>query len=132
MPDDFEAFLKTREAAARAYTKGNPAPLVALSAISGQATFFDPGGGFTEGAQAVIDTNTQGAKSFGPNGITRFEIHDHGASGDLGFWTGFQLATVEIDGKQQDMRIRITEVFRRISGEWKLVHRHASMAKADT
>ena len=55
-----------------------------------------------------------------------------GASGDLAFWTGYQVATVQIGDmpKPMEMRIRLTEVFRRIGGEWKMVHRHADMGKA--
>ena len=34
---------------------------------------------------------------------------------------------VAFAGKAQSMKPRITEVFRRQDGEWKLVHRHADM-----
>ncbi|MDX3926973.1 MAG: nuclear transport factor 2 family protein [Shinella sp.] len=131
MSHDFATFMKTREAAARAYTAGDADPLKAISARSGQATFFDPGGGFTEGADRVLEVNIDGAKAFGAGGTSHFEIHDQGASGDLAFWTGYQRATVELKGKSQDMNIRVTEVFRRVDDAWKLVHRHASMAKED-
>jgi ketosteroid isomerase-like protein len=42
-------------------------------------------------------------------------------------WTGFQSAKVKIQGRSDpmDMKLRITELFRRIDGDWKLVHRHA-------
>ncbi|MGD9476383.1 YybH family protein [Shinella sp. G-2] len=130
MQDDFDTFMRTREAAAGAYTTGNARPLEAISQRSGPATFFDPGGGLTEGAENVLRVNIEGARAFGPNGKTHFDVRDHGASGDLAFWTGYQHASVELNGKQQDMKLRITEVFRRTDDGWKLVHRHASMAKS--
>ena len=32
-------------------------------------------------------------------------------------------------GRVVPMRLRVTEVFRLTNGEWRMVHRHASMAK---
>ena len=131
MPESFKIFMTRREAAARAYVTGDPEPVVALSAMSGQATFFDPGGGFTKGAETVNRSNREASHLFGPSGTTRFEIHDQGESGDLAFWTGFQIAEMEIAGKdgKVPMKLRITEVFRRDGETWRMVHRHASLAK---
>jgi ketosteroid isomerase-like protein len=45
--------------------------------------------------------------------------------------TGFQIATVQIGDmpRPTDMKIRVTEIFRKIDGAWKLVHRHADMGR---
>jgi ketosteroid isomerase-like protein len=129
MSQDFDTFLeRTRRPAAAAFVRGDASPVVELSAHSGQATFFDPGGGFIEGARAINDANLKGAAHFGPKSSTSLDIRDHGASGDIAFWTGFQEAQVDMGGKMQPMKLRVTEVFRRIDGEWRLVHRHASQA----
>jgi ketosteroid isomerase-like protein len=57
------------------------------------------------------------------------EVLQREARGDLAFWTGFQHATVHFAGRDQPvpMRIRVTDVFRRKNGEWKLIHRHADV-----
>lgn len=132
MAADFDTFLKgPRQEAASAFVRGDPSLVLAMSADTGQATFFDPGGGFTEGAANVNRANAEGAARFGPRGTTELQIKDRGASGDLAFWTGFQTAQVESDGKITPMTIRVTEVYRLQQGEWKMVHRHASPAKEE-
>lgn len=129
MGDDFTTFLETvRRPAAEAFVAGDAGPVERLSAPAGQATFFDPGGGFTEGAEAINRANREGATQFGPNGTTELQVKDLGESGDLAFWTGFQKADLEAGGKPQSMRLRVTEVFRCEDGGWKMIHRHASAA----
>jgi ketosteroid isomerase-like protein len=44
------------------------------------------------------------------------------------FWTGIQDFQGEIHGQATKMKLRVTEVFRLIEGEWRLVHRHADPA----
>ncbi|MEP7313903.1 MAG: nuclear transport factor 2 family protein [Pseudomonadota bacterium] len=129
MSDDFDAFFEDlRQPAARAFVRGDAQPVLALSARKGPATFFDPNGGLTEGAEAINQANLQSAARFGPRGTTDLDVKDRCATGELAFWTGYQDAHVEIDGTLQPMCLRVTEVFRRIDGEWRLVHRHASKA----
>lgn len=53
------------------------------------------------------------------------------ADGDLAFWTGIQRAKVEIGGRLLTMDLRVTELFRREVGEWKLVHCHADMPEKE-
>jgi ketosteroid isomerase-like protein len=131
MHNDFDRFLEqTRRPAASAFVQGDASGVVAISAREGQATFFDPGGSLTEGAEAINQANLKGAKQFGSQSTTQLDIRDQGASGDLAFWTGYQDAQMDVDGKIQAMKLRVTEVFRKIDGEWRMVHRHASRAAA--
>lgn len=83
------------------------------------------------GAETVAERYRKDARSFQAGGKSRLEVLQKGASGDLGFWTGFQVAMVKPVSSPApiEMRIRVTEVFRREDGEWKLVHRHADLAK---
>jgi ketosteroid isomerase-like protein len=54
------------------------------------------------------------------------------ASGDLAYTVGFERGTVAIDGGQpRPMTIRVTHVYRRVDGAWRLVHRHADFPPAD-
>ncbi len=54
------------------------------------------------------------------------------ASGDLAYTAGFERGEVVVDGgAPQTMVIRVTHVYRRFGGEWRLVHRHADFPPAD-
>ncbi len=130
----FDDFLVGRRAdAAAAYVNGDAGPLEQLLVTSGSASFHSPRGDTVQGATEVGDRYRSDAGSFAPGSTSRFEIIQSGADGDIGFWTGFQIATVNLAGQDEpvDMRIRVTEVFRRVDGEWKLAHRHADAAGSD-
>jgi ketosteroid isomerase-like protein len=127
--DDFDVFFAERAGAAQAYVKGNGDLLDALVPHEGEATFFSPRGDVERGAETVAHRYLNDAKAFRPNGTTRFEVLHKAVGADLAFWTGFQFATVQIGDmpKPTDMKIRVTEIFRKFDEGWKLVHRHADV-----
>jgi ketosteroid isomerase-like protein len=128
---DFEGFLAQRTAAAEAYVSGDPEPLDRLVPDTGEATFHSPIGDSVSGAAAVADRYRRDAASFQVGGESRFDVLQKASSGDLAFWTGYQIANVHMVNHDQfvEMRIRVTEVFRRVGGEWKMIHRHADTTK---
>jgi ketosteroid isomerase-like protein len=126
---DFEQFMRTRTRAAEAYVNGDVTLLDAVSTHAGPATFFGPDGAFVTGATDVRARYAKDAKHFAPGGQNALEILHSSASGELGYWVGFQRATAKLEGKKDPvpMTLRVSEIFRRESGEWKLIHRHAEM-----
>jgi ketosteroid isomerase-like protein len=124
---DFEQFMRQREEAARAYVRGDAAPLGQLAAQTGEATFFGPMGGTVQGAGAVSSRYESDAQSFAPGSDSHFEILHMAASNGLAYWVGFQKASAHMRGRAEPIpfNLRVTELFRRENGEWKLVHRHA-------
>ena len=124
---DFEEFMKRREEAARAYVRGDAAPLGRIVARDLPATFFGPMGGFRKGPSEVFSTYERDATSFEPGGDSSFEILHMAASDGVAYWVGFQKATAHMRGREEPIpfNLRVTEVFRREGGDWKLVHRHA-------
>jgi ketosteroid isomerase-like protein len=127
----FEEFWMARQQAAEAFVRGDVGKLDALVPHEGNASFHSPRGDTVIGAQDVALRYSAEAKTFHSNGTTHLEAIQRAYTGDLGFWTGFQIAKVQIAGAPQpvEMRIRVTELFRRIDGEWRLIHRHADIPK---
>jgi ketosteroid isomerase-like protein len=124
---DFDDFLAGRDAVGRAYVSGDAEPLAAIAAADDPASFFGPGGGSVSGAGEVLDTHRRGAQSFRPGGESHFEVLHSDSSGDLGYLVAIQHATVNLAGRDDPvpMTLRITELYRREGGDWKLLHRHA-------
>lgn len=56
----------------------------------------------------------------------RFEVIAAGVSGDLAYTVGYEDTAVSWDGVPgEPYTLRVTHLYRRESGEWKVVHRHA-------
>lgn len=126
----FQSFLEHRVTAAAAYVEGDAGPITAMVAQEDPATFLSPRGDAVQGARAVAERYVRDAAGFAPGGQSRIEILQSGAAGDVGWWTGYQLAEARMKGKDAPvaMKLRITEAFRFGSEGWKLVHRHAELA----
>ena len=117
--------MNRREAAAEAYGRGRSDQVELLTSESEPSTFFGPDGKVIVGSPAVIESYRAGASRFGPDGENRLEMLQWAEGGDIAHWCGIQRAIVDMDGKAVAMNLRVTELFRRESGEWKMVHRHA-------
>jgi ketosteroid isomerase-like protein len=62
----------------------------------------------------------------------RFELVAAGVSGDLAYTAGYEHTSVSWDGVPLEPYIlRVTHVYRRENGEWKIVHRHADRVSSD-
>jgi ketosteroid isomerase-like protein len=127
----FEEFWTSREQAAKAYARGDGSKVDALVPHAGSASFHSPRGDTVIGAKNVASRYMLDAKSFQSSGITQLEVLEQAHNDDLGFWTGFQTAAVRMGDPPRavEMRIRVTELFRKIDGEWRMIHRHADIPK---
>jgi ketosteroid isomerase-like protein len=62
-----------------------------------------------------------------------FEVIAAGASGDLAYTVGYERNKVRVEGMPRVYALRVTHVYRREDGRWRIVHRHADYPpSADT
>jgi len=62
----------------------------------------------------------------------RFDVEVADVSGDLAHTVGYERVTASIDGGPLEaLTVRVTHVYRREDGEWKIVHRHGDIAPVD-
>lgn len=60
-----------------------------------------------------------------------FEVVAAGASGDLAYTVGYEHNEVKVDGQPRTYTLRVTHVYRREDGQWRIVHRHGDVPPAD-
>ena len=125
----FQKFFQRRIAASSAWVSGDAAPLAELLAESGDVTFLGPMGGVLSGAKKVAARYAQDSSRFSPGGSNKIDVLHAAASGDLGYAVYYQTTKAKMQGnpKRVPMALRVTEIFRRDRGEWKMIHRHADL-----
>jgi ketosteroid isomerase-like protein len=60
-----------------------------------------------------------------------FELVAAGASEDLAYTVAFEHKTVAVDGVPVPYTLRVTHVYRREEGLWRIVHRHGDRVSED-
>ena len=101
MPETFQDFLRRREEASNDYIRGNPDALAGMLTERDPATFMPPTGAVVERPGPVRDAQVKGAAAFGPGSSGYFEVLSSGSSGELGYWTGRQVATMDVKGQDE-------------------------------
>jgi ketosteroid isomerase-like protein len=62
----------------------------------------------------------------------RFDLVAAGVSADLAYTAGYEHVSASMDGVPvEPFTLRVTHVYRREHGEWKIVHRHADRVPTD-
>jgi ketosteroid isomerase-like protein len=59
-----------------------------------------------------------------------FEVVAAGASGDLAYTVGYEHNRVKVEGEPRAYTLRVTHVYRREDGQWRIAHRHADFPPA--
>ena len=124
--DDFLTPTLTRQLQAeKALHNGDPGPRLAMWSTQDPVTVFGAMQSNT-GAEEVREVFRWLATRFSNGTDYRFELVAAGASGDLAYTLGYEHISFSMDGVPvAPLTLRVTHVYRREDGEWKIVHRHA-------
>lgn len=127
MADETEQFLAEmlpkQRAAEQAIHNGDAAPRVALWSRRDPVTLYGAvlsGSGWAEIEPAFRTV----ASWFSDSASYEFEVIAAGASGDLAYTVGYEHNRVKVDGQSRIYTLRVTHVYRREEGTWRIVHRH--------
>ncbi len=99
---------------------GNPAPYVRCWADSGDATLFGACGPVERGFPRLAETFEWVGSRFKAGALVPEDI------------VSFERGEVAVDDRgPAPMVIRVTHIYRRFAGEWRLIHRHADFPPRD-
>ena len=129
-PASFEQFLAQWEKAQVRFINGDPELWKQLASHGDDVTILGGFGGEGEkGWKAVAARYDWAAAQYRPGGATlKVDYHTVAVSGDVAYTVGVERQSNVRVGSQQaatNRRLRVTQVFRREDGQWKLAHRHA-------
>lgn len=129
--DFLDWFNTTWRAAEDALHEGDPGPRLTTWSKREPVTLF---GAFlsatnAQDAKAVFQRI---AKSFADITSSAIDLIASDVSGDLAYTVHRESTSTSVDGVPGDYVLRVTQVYRREGGEWKVVHRHADRDPGET
>lgn len=124
--DEFRKTILARQIEAEeAFVHGDPRPRMELWSRRDPVTLFGAIGMSESGWEQLSKTFSWVASRFSSVSDFRFDVEVVDVSGDMAYVLGFERFNGSIAGRPvEPVTVRVTHVYRRESGEWKIVHRH--------
>lgn len=130
--DEFLATTLARQLVAeKAIHNGDPEPRLAMWSRNDPVTVlgaFNSATGWDEVSQLFRELGS----GFSNCASYDFDLIAAGVSGDLAYTVGYEHTSVSWNGAPlEPYTLRVTHVYRREDGEWKIVHRHGDRIPTD-
>ena len=130
--DDFVAEIHPRLVTElQALHNGDPGPRLAMWSTTDPVTLFGAGmsGQGWDQLRGIFHTI---ASRWSDCTDQRVELLAAGVSGELAYTVELEHTSVSVDGVPvEPYTLRVTQVYRREAGEWKVVHRHGDQLPFD-
>jgi len=124
--DDFQQTLQQERTANQHFMAGDAGPVKALWSHADDVTICGGWGAYEKGWEQVGPRLDWAAARF-REGQTTSEMLAMGMSGDLAYTVWIDRGEARVAGRDElsPMALRVTYIFRREGGTWKIIHRHA-------
>jgi ketosteroid isomerase-like protein len=125
--EEFRATMLARQIEAEeAFVNGDPGPRMELWSHRDPVTLFGAMGMAESGWDQLSETYRWVASRFSNVSDFRFDVELVEVRGDMAYTLGFERFNGSIAGRPvEPVTVRVTHIYRREDGEWKIVHRHA-------
>jgi ketosteroid isomerase-like protein len=127
MDAELEQVIERYHEALDAFMKGNHGPAAELFSEREDVTLGNPFGPFARGREQVVDTMRMAASFYRDGHAAGFESVSRHVVDELACLVEVEHLVSRVGGRDEPapVDLRVTTVFRREDGEWKIVHRHA-------
>jgi ketosteroid isomerase-like protein len=123
--DDFVAWTQSRlRAAETALHNGDPGPRLAIWSTREPVSVLGAWRSAV-GQEELRELFHSLADTFSNCTLHVYEIVAADVVGDVAFTAGYERTQASINGEPRRYVLRVTQVYRREDGEWKVAHRHA-------
>ena len=114
------------------FLTGDPEPFKALWSHADDVTIFGGYGRSRRGWSEVARRLEWASARFREGSVT-YELLTAGSIGELGYAVGIERGRVTVVGHDEagDIALRVTHLFRREGGRWRVIHRHADHSADD-
>ena len=131
--DDFLTNTLARQITAEeAIHNGDPKPRLEMWSTKDPVTLFGAWGPCKSGLEEVTRISRWVASRFSDCKAYSYELITAGVDGNLAYTVGYEHSSRSVDGGPVERStLRVTHVYRRENGEWKIVHRHGDVAPID-
>jgi ketosteroid isomerase-like protein len=125
--EEFSATILARQIEAEeAFVHGDPRPRMELWSRRDPVTLFGAMGMSESGWEQLRGTFSRVASRFSKVSDFRLDVELVAVRGDMAYTLGFERFNGSIAGRPvEPVTVRVTHIYRREDGEWKIVHRHA-------
>ena len=124
---DFEGAMQEAREALEMIVKGDADGYKALLSDSEEITLANPFGGIAHGRNEVMETLDRAASNFQDGHTTGIETIERLVTPDLAYTIEIERYVAKVGGSSDlsEVALRVSCLYRRENGAWKLLHRHA-------
>jgi ketosteroid isomerase-like protein len=124
---DFDQIIERDHVALDAFAKGDSKPLEDLWSRREDVTLGNPFGPFARGFEQVAETMERAATFYRDGEAVGFDLIAREVTAELAYLVEVERFSAKIGGREDrtPVALRVTSIFRREDGAWRLVHRHA-------
>jgi ketosteroid isomerase-like protein len=125
--DDFDPIVELNHSALDEFARGDSEPLENLWSRREDVTLGNPFGPFVRGFEQVAQTMKRAASYYRDGKAVGFDLIAKEITPELAYIVEVERFSSKLGGRDDltPVYLRVTSIFRREDGAWRLAHRHA-------